>query len=160
MLLTNDQIVESKLHLKTWLHTMQVAAKAAGAPTFTLKGPCMLSVRFRSGRPSGGVSARNHSFLGGEAFKISGVVAEQDADVTDSVTIVVNMIPATATLAKEMSGMTLTLQEAMELFDGAEEFAMKCRIDAIGDDPGRKHSGAPKPKVIRKEDNPMWGAWG
>ena len=39
MLITSDELIERKIHLKTWLHELQVGGKAANAPSFPLSGP-------------------------------------------------------------------------------------------------------------------------
>ena len=54
MLITSDELIERKIHLKTWLHELQVGGKAANAPSFPLSGPVTLPTRKRNARPRPG----------------------------------------------------------------------------------------------------------
>lgn len=162
MLITNDELIERKIHLKTWLHELQVGGKAANAPSFSLSGPVTLPTRKRNARPRPGEAAMvtsRHPYMGGEKFKLTGVSAEKNRD--DAFLINVVMTPATTDLAAQgISGMTLPLEDAMRYFDGITAFAEGALKSAVGITPGIEHSGAPKRKVITKEEVvESWGTW-
>lgn len=162
MLITSDELIERKIHLKTWLHELQVGGKAANAPSFPLSGPVTLPTRKRNTRPRPGEAAMvtsRHPYMGGEKFKLTGVSAEKTRD--DAFLINVVMTPATTDLAAQgISGMTLPLEDAMRYFDGLTAFAEGALRSAVGITPGIEHSGAPKRKVITKEEvAESWGTW-
>ena len=58
MLITSDELIERKIHLKTWLHELQVGGKAENAPSFPLSGPVTLPTRKRNARPRPGERGR------------------------------------------------------------------------------------------------------
>ena len=162
MLITSDELIERKIHLKTWLHELQVGGKAENAPSFPLSGPVTLPTRKRNARPRPGEAAMvisRHPYMGGEKFKLTGVSAEKNRD--DAFLINVVMTPATTDLAAQgISGMTLPLEDAMRYFDGITAFAEGALKSAVGITPGIEHSGAPKRKVITKaEVAESWGSW-
>lgn len=162
MLITSDELIERKIHLKTWLHELQVGGRAANAPSFPLSGPVTLPTRKRNARPRPGEAAMvtsRHPYMGGEKFKLTGVSAEKNRD--DAFLINVVMMPATSDLAAQgISGMTLSLEDAMRYFDGITAFAEGALRSAVGITPSIEHSGAPKRKVITKEEvAESWGTW-
>ena len=162
MLITSDELIERKIHLKTWLHELQVGGRAANAPSFPLSGPVTLPTRKRNARPRPGEAAMvtsRHPYMGGEKFKLTGVSAEKNRD--DAFLIDVVMTPATTDLAAQgISGMTLPLEDAMRYFDGITAFAEGALKSAVGITPGIEHPGAPKRKVIAKEEvAESWGTW-
>lgn len=163
MYISDDELVESKIHLKTWLSQLQVKGKEAGAPSFALSGPVSLPVRRRRASPRPGEPAMvsgNFPFMGGEKFKLSGASQERDRSQNGQV-ISLLMTPATTDLAAQgISGMTIPLADALANFDGLEDFVNSVKKDSVGVTPGLVHSGAPKPKVITKEAiSEKWGAW-
>ena len=162
MLITSDELIERKIHLKTWLHELQVGGKAENAPSFPLSGPVTLPTRKRNARPRPGEAAMvtsRHPYMGGEKFKLTGVSAEKNRD--DAFLINVVMTPATTDLAAQsISKMTLPLEDAMLYFDGLTAFAEGALKSAVGITPGIERSGAPKRKVITKEEvAESWGTW-
>ena len=162
MLITSDELIERKIRLKTWLHELQVGGKAANAPSFPLSGPVTLPTRKRNARPRPGEAAMvtsRHPYMGGEKFKLTGVSSEKNRD--DAFLISVVMTPAATDLAAQgISGMTLPLEDAMLYFDGLTAFAEGALKSAVGITPGIEHSGAPKRKVITKEEvAESWGTW-
>lgn len=165
MLITSDELIERKIHLKTWLHELQVGGRAENAPSFPLSGPVTLPTRKRKSampRPRPGEAAMvtsRHPYMGGEKFKLTGVSSEKNRD--DAFLINVVMTPATTDLAAQgISGMTLPLEDAMRYFDGLTAFAERALKSAVGITPGIEHSGAPKRKAITKEEvAESWGTW-
>ena len=151
MLITSDELIERKIHLKTWLHELQVGGKAENAPSFPLSGPVTLPTRKRNARPRPGEAAMvtsRHPYMGGEKFKLTGVSSEKNRD--DAFLINVVMTPATTDLAAQgISGMTLPLEDAMRYFDGITAFAEGALKSAVGITPGIEHSGAPKRKMAK-----------
>ncbi len=162
MLITSDELIERKIHLKTWLHELQVRGKAANAPSFEISGPVSLPTRKRNARPRPGEAAMvtsNHPYMGGEKFKLTGVSAEASKEGGFLINVV--MTPATTDLAAlGLSGMSISLEKAMVHFDGLTAFAEEAMKAAVGITPGIEHSGAPKRKVITKaEVAESWGTW-
>lgn len=151
MRITQEQIADDGINVKAWAAAMQIAGRSPEAPGFRVKGPCIMTVRRRRS-PSGvgGTTTGPHSFMGDEVFKLSGVHVEKMATST-GVVISVQMIPITADAASEISGATMPLEEAIENFDGLEDFALQFR------------GAAPKPKTVEakaaveREANPSWG---
>lgn len=152
MRLSQDEIAELKIDVKAWTGAMQIAGRGAEAPTFELPGPVMLEVRKRKLSGPVATGKGNHAFMGGEKFRLSGMHVEK-LDHVDAVNISAQFVPAEPTLAAEVAGMTLSLQEAMEQLTGFEAFALQFR----GALPKAKTPAAVAAEV--HESDPSWGCW-
>jgi hypothetical protein len=148
--ITDEQIAADGVNIKAWAAAMQIAGRGPDAPNFKVKGPCIMTVRRRRLSGAVGTATGPYSFMGDEEFKLSGVHVERLPSAA-YVTITVQMIPTTAGAASDISGTTLPLEEAIENFEGLEDFALQFR------------GALPKPKTpaaiaaVEREANPSWG---
>jgi hypothetical protein len=153
---TQDEIAAQGLRLKGWLSGLNAVVKKGASPEFTVKGPCTFAVRTRytgtSSRRSG-----NRAFMGGEKFTLSDIFAELVA-THKAFDIGVTMVPADTALVAEISGTTLPLAKAIELFDGVEEWFAEARIKASENAPA-VDPVLLKPAIEKTEERAEWGAW-
>jgi hypothetical protein len=152
--LTVEELAESGIDLKGWAGSMQRAGRAPGAPSFAIKGPCLLDVRKRIGST---VGKSGHNFIGGELFKLASLnVTKKDHE--GSFLVEMMFIPATMDLVTDLTGMTLTMAEAFELLDDLEEFA----LEHMGSKAPVKATAvkkAPVSAAAAHESNASWGSW-
>ena len=154
MRLSTMEVESAGINVKAWLGEMHKAARAPGGPTFSLKGPCTLDVRKRrTGGVGGTVSKARYAFMGGEEFRIGGIVADRD-DRNDSIFISVTLTPAKMALASEISGMSLSLLECIELLEGFEAWS-----ETFGEVKYKEPAKKPLSLSDQRESNAMWGAW-
>lgn len=160
MRLTESEINKLGVNLKSWTSRMQIAAKSEGAPIFKLKGPCQLVVRKRPTR-SGTVATVSGklSFMGGESFRIGSLSVEKQA-IHETWLISLSLTPVDMELVGAISGMTLTLVEAIELFDDMEEWVENCMNGSKDVINATATLTKAKPRMQEKSaDNPLWGSW-
>lgn len=155
MRMTVEEIRDTGINIKSWLGEMQRAAKGPEGPSFPLKGPCTLSVRKRRVVAlTASTSTSMHAFMGGEEFRIGGIVAENLIS-EDAIDIRVTLIPAKMALAAEMSGMTLAMDKCVEYLEGFEEW-MGSFSEAMY---AQSKTARPVPVAEQREANTMWGSW-
>ncbi len=125
MRLTQEEITETGLHLQALIAEMQAAGRAAPPPKFALSGPCSLMARFRS-RGTFPAERAMFPFIGGEQFTLQAAIATESQQ-DGSVEIEVLMVAASASLAaKGVTSIKLSLIDAMERFDGMDDFVTNC----------------------------------
>lgn len=153
MRITSDEVSRYGLNIKRWLGEMQLASREVGAPTFALKGPVSLQVRYRRGTGPTAVTTRSKAFLGGEVFRVSGLAADYQ-NTSDTYFLSVSLAPANTQLAGEISGMTLTLLECVTMLEGFEEWMAAFESAKYAE-------LSKKPPSIKEvhEANPVWGSW-
>jgi hypothetical protein len=164
MRLTRKEIEEKPelSNLTGWLKAMQVSAKSETPPTFKVNGPRTLSVRLRratqprriiGGGLVKGDTAGNRAFMGGEELRLSDVFQHVD-HAQQEVLLQATFIPASLTLATEVTSITLPFDEAVGALDGFETWMANI-------------TPVEKPKKISKEErieqareeNESYGAW-
>lgn len=156
MFISDQEALERGIDVRAWAAAMQRMAREPETKPFGLKGPITLNVRKR--RPSGpmATSVSRYAFIGHEVFRLSGVSQELDAAKRGR-TISMQFTPIDLELVKEVSGMTLTLDHAMNAFDGLEEWCMSMQMAAGVVAPGEARTAA-RPADERAA-NPVWGSW-
>lgn len=161
MRLTSKELQDSGLNIKSWAHAMQSATKSSPAPCFELKGPCQLVVRKRPTKTGAVATVSGRmSFMGGEKFNLASVTLTKlpvSDDLDDAYEITVSFVPADMALVGAISGMTMTLSQAIDVFDGLEDWTIAMK-DGI---PETTSSSKPKPKPLAQQhaENPLWGSW-
>jgi hypothetical protein len=153
MRITDEELSSNGINIKRWIAEMQKAARGPEAPTFELKGACVLNVRSRRATGTVAVKSKNMPFVGGEKFRLSSFVDEYDPSrMTHTVSIA--LVPATPSLAGEISGLTLSMIECVSLLEGFEDW--------VGTFASAKYAEpSKKPPSIKEEHeaNPSWGSW-
>lgn len=156
MRITEQELMQEGINLKRWLGAIQRTAKEEDK-IFAINGPMQRQVRRRSSKPGGPlVKSGQHSFMGGEKFRIGGISTEEKV-MDRSIEITVTLVPADLALAGQISGMSMTLQDCFACLEGFEDW--------VGSFDEWRHlpSSTPrvKPKSLNEERsaNPMWGAW-
>lgn len=159
MLVTKKEAIERGINLKTWLSAMQRAAKSPEAPILTVKGPMKLKVRTRAFAGRTASTTTSWTFVGDEAFRIASVYTEQDMR-KDAVLIGMSFTPVDTDLAGQISGITMPMAEAIEAFDGLEQFVnfIAAQPDAVSDR-GALASRPPAPEYKPRPDTPERGSW-
>jgi len=153
MFLRQEELADKGINLKAWLGAVQRAAKGPDAPTFALGGPITLDVRTRRTGGTVATAKGRWAFMGGEEFKIGGISSDRSAS-TESISITVTLVPAKMSLAAEISGMSLTLQECLDQLDGFEQW-----LESFDNVKYEEPQMRPAPVKDQREANPMWGSW-
>jgi hypothetical protein len=146
--------------IKNWAGSLNLASKKEGCPTFKLTGPCSLKVRPRitSQRVS---AAQTQHFMGGEEFRITGVVLEKDMH-RDGIAIHMMFGPASLKLASDIASMAMPLQEAIGVFDDLEswvDLSVVEKTEARSTTEIDKKAVAELPSVEETRASETWGAW-
>lgn len=164
MQLTAEQIDQARLHLPTFISELQARGRAVPRQAFTMGGPCRLNVKLRP-RGVQDITFKDHNFIGGERFTLESVETRL-SDMDDSVQIAVRMTSASASLAKEnIAGLLLPLEEAIDKFDGLEEFvhhALTASCSAHGIDPTQAIRLGPEkvaPTPLTEAQLAVRGSW-
>lgn len=156
MRLTYQEVQDANLNIKAWTHAMQFAAKKVPAPCFELSGPCQLTVRKRPTKTGSIATVSGRMpFTGGEKFNLSSVTVTQNRN-EDTFQLDVSFVPADMALIGAISGMSMSLAEAIELFDGFEDWTVAMKDATPAATPSK-----PKPKPLAQQhaENPLWGSW-
>jgi hypothetical protein len=153
------ELQERRIDLRRILATAKQAAMGKDAPVFQIKGPAVLKVRFRKTTKAGGTVALPHSFIGDEKFRLADLYVDNDLP-NKSYIVGAAFAPADLELAKEISGVTLPLQDAIEHFDGLETWFSEL-LAAPEDFVTERGAMTPRPSVPheRNADAPSRGSW-
>lgn len=159
MRVTDFELQESGLDLRTFLHELQVAGKATPLPKFPLKGPIQMNARLRA-RGGGPSETALFSFMGGEKFTLQSVAAEESLQ-DGTIAISALMTAADASLAaKRVTSVNVPLEFAMEHFEGLEDLVLRAVADSTRKD-GRfePFRAKPAPAKISAEHAAVRGTW-
>jgi len=150
VLVTNEEIQRLGLNYRTWLHGLQTQVRDGKSPAFRLKGPAVLPARMRKGL---GTMTKDRAYFGDESFRIGDIVSIARQDFK-GFQIKVTMIPADIKLVAEISSMTLSLAEAMSVFEGVEDWFAEAREEA-----SKIKTAVQTFTPVRAEDNVERGVW-
>lgn len=155
MRLSTKEVEDFNIDIKAWTGALQSAARGKESPEFTLSGPCQLAVRRKRNTKSGALStvSGRMNFSGGESFKLGSVSVSK---LEGFIQIDVSFVSVNMELIAAISGMTMTMQQATEVFDGFGGW-----IDSMRESMPSVVASKPKPKSLAQQhaDNPLWGSW-
>lgn len=143
--------------LKGWAAKLNLAAKASAAPTFKVAGPCQLKTRIRRA----GVPVEHRNFMGGEEFRVSSVIIQEDAGQS-SYTLSLIMTPTALALVQEVVGITMPLEDAIETFDGLKAWTEASSVEPESVKTTKaveKEALAALPSVEETRASETWGGW-
>lgn len=120
--------------------------------TFKLNGPVRLQSRFR--KPA---MSLDHPYIGDETFTIGSVMTMESA-MNHDLEIKLVMIPADMATAAKIASVTVSLTEAINLFEGMDAHVEHAMVNSshLGKSPV---VSAEKMRQAEIESIPGWGSW-
>lgn len=138
-----------------WAGALNLAVKTGTAQSFKLKRPVVLRVRQRAG--AGG--RFNWPFKGGEEFKLSRIVMEQELR-SDGIALLAIFMPSDLLLCRDIATLTLPLADSIEFFEHFDSFVSNSMTPASQERLERESAHLVKlPTLEESHASEAWGSW-